>query len=984
MPDYPFRFEKAPKKRGTCPSCGQHDKFRYYEDLSGNRLEDFGRCERKNECGYWLVPTGKAIPKAEGNYTPPPEPKLIFPADKTLDRLTSTLIEPNSNFHVYATSVGITYEHLAKWRVGAETIKQKTLTVFVHFDGQNRITNAKWFLYTDEGKRDKTFDSFSLKQPPEAKLERYGMSLYGEHLLDPDRKRPVMIVESEKTAVIASWFYPDFDWIGVGSCNGLTEAKSEALAGRWCYWLCDADKAGRDNSSLRRLRDKKLLRKAIDLSPNKTDGTDIADIIRDGQTPELISPHEVELLKANSDSAESPDDTSTAALVDTDNDSRWEPQVGLPIPVWNLKATRKHFYKYGFVEHDNCYYFATKRESDDMWVFKPISNFIVHPLLLIESKSDPKRIYQITNQYGVKRVIDLDPKQFSAVAGFSEIVMSKGNFVFYGGKTHFIKITMKLFEESKEAQEIKTLGYHPDGFYAFSNGIQNSKWIPLDENGYGIVEHDGKQYFLPAMSKIYVSDDQEYQNQKLFTYKPGSITFADYARQYCDVYSLNDNGRIGLLYYITSLFRDIVFSRFRFFPHIFLFGPPQSGKSTLAWSAMFMFGEPRTPFMLNTGTSVAFYKQFAEFRNSIVWFDEYKNTIDPGRVQSLKTAYDGAGHTKSDNTKDNRNKSIPVLSGCIISGQELPTADAALFTRCILLQVTKTEFTADERSKQDHFNKAIELKGVSHLTAYLSQFRSVFAERFGECYEAEFGHIKKHFEKRGIDDRITKNMAILLGTYQALKDKLDFPFTADELRQTAFKIMGAQNNLIAGSKETATFWKITHYLHRNRQIRNKVDFRIETKMFLDLDTPAGQADQRRHLADENYPAGRQVLMLRLGNVHTLYQRAMRETNNKTPALDEGSLRHYLVTAKEFLGKVRGVKFGSNSTTALAFDYEYLLEAIEDFSLSDVVDDEQTAPPDDAPTPGTPPVKPTKTKAPQGKQTDAFGDPDERDRSHPGF
>ncbi len=933
MSEYPFRFEKAPKKKGTCPQCGQHDKFRYYEDLTGKRLDDFGRCERKNECGYWLVPTGKAIPKVEGTYVPPPEPALIYPEGKVLDRLTGTLLEPNSNFHVYATSIGITYEHLAKWRIGAETIKQKILTVFVHYDGQNRITNAKWFLYTDEGKRDKSFDSFSLKQPPETKLERYGMSLYGEHLLDPDRKRPVMIVESEKTAVIASWFYPDFDWIGVGSCNGLTEAKSEVLTDRWCYWLCDADKAGRDNSSLRRLREKKLLRKSIDLSPNKTDGTDIADIIRDGQTPELVSIQEVDLLKSNIGSAPAPDDSSTRAMVNADDNDSWEAQVGLPIPVWNLKATRKHFRQYGFVEHDNCYYFAVKRESDDVWQFKPISNFIVHPLLLIESKSDPKRIYQITNQYGVKRVIDLDPKQFSAVAGFSEIVMSKGNFIFYGGKTHFIKITMKLFEESKEAQEIKTLGYHPDGFYAFSNGIQNSKWIPLDDNGYGIVEHDGKQYFLPAMSKIYNSDDQEYQNQKLFLYKEGSISFADYARQYCDVYSLNNNGRIGLLYYITSLFRDVVFSRFRFFPHIFLFGPPQSGKSTLAWSAMYMFGEPRTPFMLNTGTSVAFYKQFAEFRNSVVWFDEYKNTIDPGRVQSLKTAYDGAGHTKSDNTRDNRNKSIPVLSGCIISGQELPTADAALFTRCILLQVTKTEFSSEEREKQERFKKEVELKGVSHLTAHLSQLRNVFIERFEECYDAEFIQIKKHFEKRGIDDRITKNMAIVLATFQALKDRLTFPFNEQQVRQTAFSIIEAQNNLIGSSKETSQFWNAMMSMLRQGFIKDRVDFRIEVKKSIRLSQNRSKEPVEKDLTYDGQSGGRRVLFMKLAHIHSQYEEYCKKRGQKS--LDQGSMRHYLTSSKEFLGNADNVKYFGGNSTALTFDYELLTESVNDFDLEQV-------------------------------------------------
>jgi hypothetical protein len=967
---YPFEFEKNPTPKATCPSCGHPNKFRYYKDLKGNRLEDFGKCERTNSCGYHVWPTGKAVPKTEGDYTPPPEPVQIYPDGKVLDRLQATLTNQDSPFHSYAASIGISYEHLAKWRVGSELIKGDTFTAFIHEDGFKRIVNAKWFKYGPDGKRikskdsDSGMDSFSLKQPDEKELKRYSLCLFGEHLLDPEKKRPVMIVESEKTAVIASWFYPDYDWIAVGSANGLTDAKISALFGRRCYWLADADgnvlkpdpkskkkkltEGGRKNSSIRKLQAYKVRHVVLDLFPDRNDGYDIADAIRDGITLELLDQHQRQLIenqnnaKVEGNDPEADQEVSEVEPEKEETALEWENQVGLPSEVWNNLTHRKHFKKYGFIENENCYWFANKRETkrdesaDDTWIFKAVSNFIIKPLLLIESKSDPKRIYQITNTYKISKVIDLDPKQFSNPSGFSEVVMSKGNFIFYGAKSHFIRITMKLFEQSKEAQEIKTLGYHPDGFYAFANGIQNSKWVPLDEHGYGIVEHGDKRYFLPAMSKIFVSDEQEYQTQKQFIYKPGKINFKDYAKKLCDIYSLNGNGRIGLLFYITALYRDIVFQNFRFFPHLYLFGPPQSGKSSLAWSTMYLFGEPRMPFMLNTGTAVAFYKQFAEFRNSVVWFDEYQNTIDYARVQSLKTAYDGAGHTKSDNTKDNRNKSIPVHSGCIISGQELPTADTALFTRCILLQFTKTEYTIEEKQAHGDFNRDIEQAGVSHLTAQLSQFRDHFKEHFMKAFDAEFALIKKHFEKRGIDDRITKNMSILLATFQVLKDKLEFPFDENELRQTAYAIMSSQNSMIINSKETSVFWKMVMYMYRTRAIKEKLDYRLETRTHIDLYVPRGQPEQRINQIDADHPAGKRILFIRLSNMHTLYQKLCRERNEK--CMDESSLRHYLVNAKGFVCKAKQMAFGKARAETLAFDYDYLCESIEDFSLDDFVED----------------------------------------------
>src|SRR5690606_32102403 len=81
--------------------------------------------------------------------------------------------------------------------------------------------------------------------------KKYMMCLFGEHLLDPAKQKIVCVVESEKTAAIASFHYPQFDWVACGSNNGLTDGqngrpdKISPLKGRKVYWLSDADKASR-------------------------------------------------------------------------------------------------------------------------------------------------------------------------------------------------------------------------------------------------------------------------------------------------------------------------------------------------------------------------------------------------------------------------------------------------------------------------------------------------------------------------------------------------------------------------------------------------------------------------------------------------------------------------------------------------------------------------------------------------------------------
>jgi len=55
--------------------------------------------------------------------------------------------------------------------------------------------------------------------------------LFGEHLLI-EKTKPVAIVESEKTAVIASGYLPQFIWVAVGSLTNLNAEKCSILKGR--------------------------------------------------------------------------------------------------------------------------------------------------------------------------------------------------------------------------------------------------------------------------------------------------------------------------------------------------------------------------------------------------------------------------------------------------------------------------------------------------------------------------------------------------------------------------------------------------------------------------------------------------------------------------------------------------------------------------------------------------------------------------------
>jgi hypothetical protein len=106
--------------------------------------------------------------------------------------------------------------------------------IFWQVDINNKIRSGVIMAYDPEtGKRIKEpYNHFAwvhtVLKLPDFKLSQ---CLFGEHLLK-DTTKPVAVVESEKTAIIASVFYPEFIWLACCGKSGLTSEKMEVLKGR--------------------------------------------------------------------------------------------------------------------------------------------------------------------------------------------------------------------------------------------------------------------------------------------------------------------------------------------------------------------------------------------------------------------------------------------------------------------------------------------------------------------------------------------------------------------------------------------------------------------------------------------------------------------------------------------------------------------------------------------------------------------------------
>ncbi|HXB40545.1 MAG TPA: VapE domain-containing protein [Bacteroidia bacterium] len=175
----------------------------------------------------------------------------------------------------------LSQDHLKLWNVGTS---ERGLTTFVYQTLSGRFINIVFIEYVNSNedcKRNKEKTPFSLKAKSGSKYE---LCLFGEHLLT---SKTVCLVESEKTAIIASFFYPQFDWLATGGNNKLTDSKIEVLFNKEILYINDSDKAGRNNSTIEKLRAYKQNFKVVNLFPDRSDGYDLADAIINGLTPEI-------------------------------------------------------------------------------------------------------------------------------------------------------------------------------------------------------------------------------------------------------------------------------------------------------------------------------------------------------------------------------------------------------------------------------------------------------------------------------------------------------------------------------------------------------------------------------------------------------------------------------------------------------------------------------------------------------------------------
>jgi uncharacterized protein YjhX (UPF0386 family) len=524
---------------------------------------------------------------------------------------------------------------------------------------------------------------------------------------------------------------------------------------------------------------------------------------------------------------------------------------------------------------------------------------------------------------------------------FKEAIESLGNFLWEMSDTELNKLKRYLYQETKSCLEVTQLGWHKNGFYSWGNGIFNGTFTSVDENG--IASHDGKNYYLPAFSQIWAGEVNLYVSERQFVHRDGNtITLKDYSQRLISVF--DKNASIALCFYFASLFRDIIIRKFNFFPILNLFGPKGAGKTELAVSIMSFFGKFGKGPNINNTSKAALADHVSQLCNACAHIDEYKNSIDFDKIEFLKGMWDGTGRTRMNMEKDKKKETTAVDCAVILSGQEMPTADIALFSRLVYLTFTKYEYTDEEKIAFNEL-KDIEQLGNTHITNQILALRKLFTQNFNDSLETVAKDLADSIGKMVIEDRIFKNWLVILATFHAIKNHIDVSFTYGELIALAATQILVQNKETKKGNEVSIFWEMVHYLAADGFIHDGIDFKVTRLKTLKTDRREGDLPQETN-----------ILFIQMSRIFYLYKKHGRASGENILPL--GSIQYYLENDKRYLGKTR-VRFKFLDTTlsptgewkskaeqAFCFNYDDL-----DVSLDENTTDED----DETSTPINPPA-----------------------------
>ena len=274
---YSLQKYSGRNSRHTCPSCGRPHCFSCYVDTDGNILDEtVGRCDHESSCGYHKTPKQyfEELPSLSKDWRTQPTGRNHSSArqrtahnrqqnqqqiKQPICTIPRILLEKSVRKDIPSTFVTFlrtifpeetVTSLIVRYNLGVTRSRD---VIYFQVDVKGDIRTGKIMKYNPTtGKRVKDAGTpfkinwvhsvmkYAGQLPEDWELTQ---CLFGEHLLSAidEKQKTVALVESEKTAIIASGIMPKYIWLATGGKSQLKPGKLSVLKGRQVIAFPDVD-----------------------------------------------------------------------------------------------------------------------------------------------------------------------------------------------------------------------------------------------------------------------------------------------------------------------------------------------------------------------------------------------------------------------------------------------------------------------------------------------------------------------------------------------------------------------------------------------------------------------------------------------------------------------------------------------------------------------------------------------------------------------
>ena len=532
-----------------------------------------------------------------------------------------------------------------------------------------------------------------------------------------------------------------------------------------------------------------------------------------------------------------------------------------------------------------------------------LSNFIARGLFFIATEGTTHRLIEIENITGERQYIELagDAKSFKTESDARLFFGKFGNYEFFGDKTDTIGLWRLILNECTPCKGISQMGWQEDGFWVWSNGVYVPHEGYREFSEYGTIKIGNRTYYSSSANRIneYALENR---NRRKFAAHFSDTKFSHWQRQFLRVFG--ENGRVGILFMLTSLFRDIVQETAGMVPLLNAFGKCGTGKSVMLRSLSKLFF--RSPVLMNLANSTlpSLDNAVHEYKNVLIAFDEYSVGITRDKVEFIKSMFDGGGRVKTvaSSIEGMRyNSQSEICAAVCVAGQQIPDADAALLTRIISLEFTKSQYSDAEQDELETL-LTMEQKGLAGIVHECLEFRKFVEDNFADVYTGVRRWVRKMLTEAGVrpEERIISTWSILLSMYELLDPDLHFDFSREEIISFATSTIATQSEDLQSGNELSTFWTVFSSLVQRGELVRGNDFKIVNAP-LTLETETGKT--------LNLPFESSLLYLNMTTVYPLYVREMRQLGGHL--FSRTTIQKYLKSSDAFISSKKSVRWSGN-------------------------------------------------------------------------